>query len=127
MRAIFVSFLSIFCIMCSGCIAIPTDFYGYGTRRNVSEETEAKLAIGITTKEDVLLALGQPDLVMGDGATFIYTWEKIKGVGISLVPLPNALGAPVDFQKDFQLRLKFDENDILVEKNFLSSFEPWLK
>jgi len=115
------------CILCSGCIAIPTDFYGYGTRRNVSEETEAKLVVGVTTKEDVLLALGQPDLVMSDSVTFIYTWEKIKGVGISLVPLPNALGAPIDFQKDFQLRLKFDENDILVEKILLSSFEPWLK
>ena len=115
------------CILCSGCIAIPTDFYGYGTRRNVSEETEAKLVVGVTTKEDVLLALGQPDLAMSDDATFIYKWEKIKGVGISLVPLPNALGAPVDFQKDFQLRLKFDENGVLVEKRFSSSFEPWMK
>jgi len=115
------------CILCSGCIAIPTDFYGYGTRRNVSEETGAKLVVGVTTKEDVLLALGQPDLVMSDSVTFIYTWEKIKGVGISLVPLPNALGAPIDFQKDFQLRLKFDENGVLVEKWFSSNFEPWFK
>lgn len=127
MKAISVSVSCMWCILCSGCIAIPTDFYGYGTRRNVSEETEAKLVVGATTKEDVLLALGQPDLVMSNGATFIYKWEKIKGIGISLVPLPNALGAPVDFQKDFQLRLKFDENGVLVEKWLSSDFEPWLK
>ena len=61
-----------------GCVGIPTDYHTETSRKNIADETADKIIPGETTKEDVFLMLGEPDLVSPDGNTLSYNWEKVE-------------------------------------------------
>ncbi len=64
----------------AGCLIIPTDYFAAGSRRNVSPRTVQVLQPGVTTKEDVLLVLGEPDSDPEDGRRLDYEWTKVKAI-----------------------------------------------
>lgn len=76
----YVGFCATLGVICAGCIVIPTDFHTSDSRTNVQEETVATINPGQTTKEDVYLALGEPDEVSPDGGQMVYYWTKVKAV-----------------------------------------------
>src|SRR3972149_9007307 len=68
--------------ICAGCVIIPTDYHTPDSRTNVREETTITIIPGQTTKEDIFLALGEPDEVSPDGSRLVYHWTKVKAIWI---------------------------------------------
>jgi hypothetical protein len=62
----------------SGCLIIPTNFYKDYSRKNVGEEALSGIVIGVTTREMVLLTLGEPDNSYEDESEFRYIATKLK-------------------------------------------------
>lgn len=89
----------------TGCLMIPVDYYAKGSRRNVDADVRAQLQPGVTSMEDVLLLLGEPDQVSTDGRHIGYAWHRAKAW--VLVGAYYAGGA-AQVQKDYLLRISFD-------------------
>ena len=118
-----------FCVtlgaMCAGCIIIPTDYHTPDSRTNVREETTITIIPGQTTKEDIFLALGEPDEVSPDGRQLVYHWNKVKAIWV-VVPGP---GPPTSFgggggsgqlKKEYYLIITFDERGAVMHRVFQS-------
>ena len=67
-------------IATAGCLYIPTPQHGLLSGRGMidAEETR-KFRVGITTREDVLLLLGEPDATLNNQSVFLYTWTRTQG------------------------------------------------
>jgi hypothetical protein len=74
----------------SGCVIVPVNHYVEGSRTNLSRAGPASLQIGISTREEILLSLGEPDFVTEGDKRLGYTWEKATAfVGLLL---PGGVG-----------------------------------
>jgi outer membrane protein assembly factor BamE (lipoprotein component of BamABCDE complex) len=102
----------ILCAICSGCTIIPTNFHTSDSRTNVREETIATINPGQTTKEDVFLALGEPDAVLSDG--LVYHWSKIKAV------VGFAYSHDKMLIKEYYLFITFDERGVVMHREVRS-------
>jgi outer membrane protein assembly factor BamE (lipoprotein component of BamABCDE complex) len=73
-------FTGVILISCSlsGCLILPTNYYKDYSRKNVDEESPTDIVLGVTTREKVLLTLGEPDRVYEDGSEFWYIATKVK-------------------------------------------------
>lgn len=101
----------------AGCLIIPTDYKESGSRGNVTAETAAKLRPGTTSKEDILLQLGEPDWKSPDERQIGYAWSKVKALFIFGA---YYTGGVAEISKDSELRLTFNENDTLVSADVVS-------
>lgn len=102
----------------AGCIVIPVDYHASGSRHNVSAEIQPKLQLGVTTKEEVFLLLGEPDRVSEDGQRLGYGWSKVKAVVMWGAQYSGGIS---EVEKSYLLHITFDaDNRIahvgLVEK-----------
>ncbi len=62
----------------SGCIIfIPTPEHGYSNMKEVNEDMVQQLELGITTKDDVRLLIGEP--AEEDNRFFTYWWKRKDG------------------------------------------------
>jgi hypothetical protein len=100
-----------------GCaiIPIPEDHYWNQTRQNISPETVAFITPGQTTKEDVILRLGEPEEISDDGSRLAYFWFKTKG-SIIFYLVAGAVVANIDYQYIFSIT--FDEKNLASGKGF---------
>ncbi|MGB3429125.1 MAG: hypothetical protein WBA53_13230 [Burkholderiaceae bacterium] len=64
----------------AGCLIIPVDYHAAGSRHNVNAGVQPKLQVGVTTKEEVFLLLGEPDYVSEDGQRLGYKWTKVNAL-----------------------------------------------
>ena len=64
--------------LCASCIVVPLNYTEYGNRKNLSKETIDRIVVGVTTKEDVLLELGEPDFISMGETSLAYSWRKVK-------------------------------------------------
>jgi hypothetical protein len=64
----------------AGCLVIPVDYHAAGSRHNVSPKSGERLQPGVSTRADVLLALGEPDFSSEDGGRLGYAWTKVKAI-----------------------------------------------
>lgn len=91
-----------------GCIIIPTPEHDLlEGRGEITESDMAFLTEGKTTREDVLLRFGEPDLVLSDQRLLIYHWVVSSGylfVGYGY----SGAGGPI--RKDYLFMLEFDED-----------------
>ena len=70
----------IFLIGLVGCAIFPTPEHDLLEGRGKIDESDiAFLTVGKTTREDVLLRFGEPDLVLYDQRILIYRWSVIQG------------------------------------------------
>ena len=67
-------------LLSAGCLIIPVDYFATGSRHNITSESTNTLSVGVTTREEVLLTLGEPDFVSVDGRRFGYLWSKVKAI-----------------------------------------------
>jgi len=80
-----ISLVCLACVLSCGCcgvLPIPTAKHTpmkYGTRGEIERKTLRFVEVGSTTREDVLLNLGEPDLAWGDGTYFAYRWITVNG------------------------------------------------
>jgi hypothetical protein len=65
----------------TGCLIIPTPHSDSGyARTNVDLHTPEQFTPGVTTRQDIIMALGEPDAVSWDECQMAYRSEKIVGL-----------------------------------------------
>ncbi|GEM_PF-706052 len=105
--------LGLFCMaMLSGCIR-NVDRTQQGTVSKLQEsDLDKKLVTGKTTKKDVLLLLGRPDIPQdyNHQNTWLYH-SKVKGRALYVV-------VPVFYDEAVTLVLTFNENKILTHREY---------
>ena len=95
----------IFLIGSVGCAMFPTPEHGLLKGRGKIDESDiAFLTVGKTTREDVLLRFGEPDLVLHDQHILIYRWSVIQGY--MYLVYYGAAGGPIP--RDYLFMLEFD-------------------
>lgn len=104
--SVHVAALALAFIVLGGCIAIPVDYPTPGSRRNIDDQAAAQFEPGVATKEDVLLRLGEPDVVSADQRSFGYAWSRVKFIWAVGSYGGGAVG---DLERQSFLRLNFDE------------------
>ena len=96
-------------IVFAGCAIIPTPEHGLiEGRGKINKSDITFLTVGKTTKEDVLLRFGEPDMVLHDQRIMIYHWKVINGYWIVAGPCPGC-GDLGPISKDYSVMLEFDE------------------
>lgn len=113
-------------ILLTGCIVIPLDTYDSESRTNLSSETLSKLETGATTREEVLLMLGEPDYGYNDDELIlVYKWQKIEGFSLVAIPYSQGiLGGGGRFGTNYQLNIKFDEENRVSEVGLIKLPRP---
>lgn len=133
MKSVFVILAAIYVFLCEGCVVIPTlEHYSHGfdTRGSIDENILQFIRADTTTKEEILLKLGEPEFTWQDERKFLYHWTMVRGyiawaigggytgsVGIHQIP------------RDYLLLVEFDENNIIKRYEIksgglFSSFSP---
>ncbi|NWJ40931.1 MAG: hypothetical protein HXX12_08160 [Geothrix sp.] len=100
-----------------GCVIwpFPTGSLLAG-RGRITRDYAAPLQVGVTTREDALLRLGEPDEVLEGGKVLIYRWTEVRGFfaaggyGGAVVAIP--------FSGHRAVRLKFGVDGRLVHLGF---------
>lgn len=105
----------------SGCVVIPVNYHAAGSRTNVRTETRSELHVGVTTREEVLLLLGEPDVASEDGQVLGYAWTKVGAIVIVTGGYGGG-GAAGEIGKSFALKLTFDADDRLAEVDLLRNW-----
>jgi outer membrane protein assembly factor BamE (lipoprotein component of BamABCDE complex) len=93
-------------LLLTGCLVIPVSYTQAGSRHNVSDTTARGFQPGITTREDVLLQLGEPDYVSIDGRRLGYAWTEVHAV--LFVSGSSGPGATDEMGKTSVLEVSFD-------------------
>ena len=95
----------------AGCVVIPTPEHDLLAGRGEINETDiAFLKVGKTTREDVLLRFGEPDMVLHDQRTLAYHWKVAHGYWFTGYGYSGAGGV---IPKDYLFMLEFDEQGCL--------------
>jgi outer membrane protein assembly factor BamE (lipoprotein component of BamABCDE complex) len=77
----------------TGCLIIPTLHKDSGyARTNVNQQAQEQFMPGRTTREDVIMALGEPDAVSIDEHYLAYRSEKVVAVWLFAAGAPEAGG-----------------------------------
>jgi len=67
----------------TGCLIIPTPHADSGyARTNIGQHTPEQFVPGRTTREDIIVALGEPDAVSRDERQLAYRFEKVIALWI---------------------------------------------
>lgn len=103
--------------LCVGCV-IPTPEHtlkDLNTRGEIDAKATEFMRVGSTSKEEVLLKLGEPDAVWEDERNFLYLWFTARGY-------VGAGGSPMYIGKPHELLIEFDEQDVIKR---LGDIDTW--
>ena len=107
--------------LCPGCLYIP---YRAHIHRAPDERTLASIKEGASSKEDILLMLGEPDKVLDNERIFLYWWQEEYGY----FAWYGSGGGPVG--STHWLYIQFEENNIItkyeIRKKDVSSWSQTL-
>jgi outer membrane protein assembly factor BamE (lipoprotein component of BamABCDE complex) len=95
----------------SSCIAvpIPTSETKVLTGTPVTDEQLAFLTVNVTTMQQVVEALGSPNVIWEDARVFAYNWEMRQGILLWAAGAYVTGGAGAkDIQKHYMLLIQFD-------------------
>ncbi len=101
MRALFPVVAVLFFFLSAGCAYLT----GEAKRTEIAEETLKFMKVESTTKQEVLLTLGEPLKVWRGEANFLYADFTKDGI-----PLGPGIGVPVS-QNLYLLMIEFDDNN----------------
>jgi hypothetical protein len=91
-----------------GCVVLPTPEHTLLEGRGEIDESEiAFLSVGKTTREEVLLRFGEPDLILHDQNILIYHWRVSHGYYL-------VYGGAGPIPKDYLFMLEFDGEGYLT-------------
>ena len=102
----------------SACMVIPTPEHRIAGRVPCDDEKTTFMVKETTSKEDVLLKLGEPDLVLNRERIFVYRWEMVAAyffVG------GYGGGAAGPIQRPHFLIIEFDDENIVVRHEVRAS------
>ena len=102
------------CVSLAGCIIIP--FPVDKTKgRAVDVDPKTAFQTGVTTREEVLTRLGQPDHDTIDrGHVFVYSWWHAGWGFAAFSGFNGNVGTGASYRIDY-LAIKFDESDRIVD------------
>ena len=107
--------------MLAGCMVIPTPEHGLLQGRGKIEPTDtAFLQEAETTREEVVLRFGEPDMVLDHDRILIYHWAVSHGYWFA-GGYYTAAGGPIP--KEYLLMIEFDDQGLL--KRFESTGSIW--
>jgi hypothetical protein len=98
-----------------GCVIVPT--FGYKsdnlpTRQNVSAADSKRIVPSVTTREEVLLRLGEPDASFEKGARFVYLWAD---VGAVLVAGAGYSGGAMELSSGHAIEIAFGPDGVVSD------------
>jgi len=100
-------------LACHGCGTLPPITYSTSPAENVDASF---IKVGVTTKEDVILAFGNPFTVDNNERRLTYLSGFRKSAVIVVVLF---VPIPADFKKESDLlHIYLDENDIVMSYTF---------
>ena len=112
-------------VFTSACMVIPTPEHRIAGRVPCDEEKTTFIMKETTSKEEVLLKLGEPDLVLNRERIFVYRWEMVAAyffVG------GYGAGAMGPIQRPHFLIIEFNDKNIIsrheVRASVFSSSTP---
>jgi outer membrane protein assembly factor BamE (lipoprotein component of BamABCDE complex) len=114
-------------LLLAGCLVIPVDYYKTGSRHNLNTKTPEKLQVGMTTKEEVFLLLGEPDVVYENGQNLRYHWRKVKAFwSVAVAPTGGgvaAAGTEGEIDRQYVLSVDFDSSNRVAQIQLLKHWE----
>ncbi len=118
-RGLFMHLACLILVSVPGCIIIPMPEHDLlAGRGKIGEEDIAFLKIGETSREDVVLRFGEPDVILFDQRILAYSWAV--SVGYAAVFAPGGGGAPLG--KHYLFMLEFDDEGKLRRGEINSSW-----
>ncbi len=99
----------------AGCIIIPTNYYQSASRENINLQTTNSLAPGVTTRQEMLMKLGEPDYVTEDGQRLGFAWTKVKAIW-ALIGQSSSLAGEV--WHNYFLETSFDSSNRLSDMHY---------
>jgi outer membrane protein assembly factor BamE (lipoprotein component of BamABCDE complex) len=98
---------------CGGCLVVPTPEHhsdSITTRRNVQPKSgDTAVTDGVTTREQVLLLLGEPDASLYGDRRFVYCWAKVIGYWFVAAGYEGDGG---EIPKGYVLEIDFDDRGV---------------
>ncbi|MFQ5989516.1 MAG: hypothetical protein ACE5K9_06345 [Candidatus Methylomirabilales bacterium] len=99
-------------LLCVGCVSItPEHAIGPFSRQPIEKESLGFLEIGSTTREEVLLHLGDPDYARDNERIFVYHWTTMSGKEIGWVGYREP--SKYETRKKYQVIIGFDQTGIV--------------
>jgi len=95
----------------SACIVIPTPEHRIQGRVPCDEEKTTFMVKDTTSKEEVLLKLGEPDLVLNRERIFVYRWEMVAAY-FFVGGAGGGAGGPI--QRTNFLIIEFDDKNRVI-------------
>jgi outer membrane protein assembly factor BamE (lipoprotein component of BamABCDE complex) len=109
----------------AACVVIPTPEHRDRGRVPCDDENTTFMMKETTNKEEVLLKLGEPDLVLNQERIFVYRWEMVAAY-FFVGGYGAGTGGPI--QRPHFLIIEFDEKNIVarheVRESIFSSRTP---
>lgn len=104
----------------TGCLVIPTPEHTLlEGRGQINEADMLFLELGKTTRDEILLRFGEPDLILNQDRIMIYHWSVSHGYWFVGAYYSGA-GGPIP--KDYLFMIEFDENGVLNRLEKIGSF-----
>ena len=125
-RALLLTSLGAVAWLAAGCLVlpVPTNRVGPYSRKDISPAAIDSLAVSQTTREQVLLLLGEPDAWSADGSEYRYHWERVKWDIIWVVAAGNsAEGGDIPIYKNYNLLISFDPAGIVSGREFSTDYQ----
>ncbi len=101
-------------VFLGGCVYVPP-VWDAGDEIYYLDDIES----GVTTKEQVLAKLGEPDIELDDGASYWYTGRKGGGAGMLVVIFGFDPGSI------WTVTIDFDENDVVSKVQSFTTETDW--
>jgi len=112
-------FFSLLLILFSyACVVIPTPEHRDHGRVPCDDEKTTFMVKDTTNKEEVLLKLGEPDLVLNRERIFVYRWEMVAAY-FFVGAYYSGSGGPI--QRPHFLIIEFDDKNIVVRHEVTES------
>ena len=103
-------------LVLSSCAIIPVDYYTGYSRKNTGETTPESIKIGTSSREDVIMTLGEPDEASADETELRYRATKVKAIIIA-----GYQGAAVT--REYILVVRLDARGIVESQRIEESAE----
>ena len=135
---------SIFFLLCvtlllNSCVLlpIPTDESKVLAGKPITEEQLTLMIPKVTTQQEVIAQLGNPNIIWEDAHVFVYNWEMRQGVLFWMVgAYYTGAGGMTDIPKHYLLLIQFDEHEHVqritravrpLTMSYIDFLEEWLK
>ena len=107
-------------LLLGGCLVIPVKNYpSAGSRGNISAATTDRLQVGVSTKEEIILLLGEPDSMSEDGCRMGYAWNRVKARWAVWTGV-TAIGGEI--ARSYVMSLTFDADGRLLKTEVIKGW-----